>query len=178
MSALTSLTLAFPRWMEPALPDCHFPSLRFIKLFDISDPVLLLLLPFLERHGTLITGLHIRSQFYFNVLPSILSRTTSLQSIVLDQNGLGHLSMIPGSDLSLPSMSYVGIQLKYHPGSGDTYTVPLITSWMGQLLTNRVFPGLREVRLLDLESHEPLETECQDLSTLCRSHNVVLSGKE
>ena len=172
LTALTSITLVFNS-ANQVLPDWHLPALRFVKLFQVYEPAVPAITPFFERHGPAIIGLQFRSWGRVASVPIILSYTTALQSVTLDESDLDALE---NTQLSFPSITHIGVHTIVQHATEESYGIEAITKSFKTLFANRVLPGLKMVRLVVVEKEAALEEKWGDLLILCRNHKVTLAN--
>ena len=158
------------------LPDWHMPGLQFVKVYQLQEFSVATLLPFFNRYGPQLSGLHFRTAGRVSSLPSILSRTTTLQSLVICETDLRVLRLIDGQ--SFPSITHLGLQPPTLEDKPDLYNIEATSGYFASLLENRVFPGLKSMRVFGIKDQLSLETDWGKLSGLCRSQNLVLGAGE
>ena len=173
LTALTSLTIMFPSLYHQIVPHWTFPALRFVKLFRLAESLIPNILPFLEQHRRTLTGLHIRPHNTLVSLPILLAKTSSLQSLTLEQTSLHVLKPMEG--IPFPSITHLGILLEH---SSKSYDVNLVKLGIQYVLSCQALPGLKMMHLVELEDPTLFGATWPLLTSLCRSQNVILAGGE
>ena len=172
LTALNSITLAFGA-DNLVLPDWSFPKLRFLRLFLLRESGVQSIIPLLRRQGPTLVGLQFRSAGRVESIASILSYTTALQTVVLDERDL---SALADTQISFPSINRIGIQLLEVNTADDAYNVPVITHSFNQLFANNVLPSLKVVQMLAVQKEATLKDRWYELLALCDARSVALKG--
>lgn len=176
LRALSSLTISISWAGGQVLPDWHMPDLRFVKVFTLRRTFVSKLLPFFDRYGSQLIGLHVRTDERVSSFDSILSRTSSLQSLVIGPTDLTMLRLM--DDQSFPSLSHLGLQPETRGDAADSYAVDIITEDFRILFEKRTFPGLKYVRIFGVHDPVSFAEHWLKASWLCLSRNIILSGEE